>query len=441
MGFFNRLFKSDPTKDLARAEKLLARGDAAQALPLIERAEQQGAGEAASALATQARKALVATALENAARAEESEYWGDAAEWLERVLDCVEGARREEFAGRIAEFHRLEKQNSLPDLPTALGQEEMEAAAVEATALEAAAVEASVELAPEELYTFYVDTLREDVAQHFENRPQSFRQAVVQLNEGEFSTALGVLEGLIEESSNDPILHLERGRARLAHGQFQGATADFDVAWEDLGDEPLDHAGNLSIPALWGEARLAQEDSSSVVERLRGIANPQGSDLETSKIYAQALLLERDFEEASGFLGEAWNFHPKVLDFPLLLSTALRGLDRPTDAIAILETVVAPSCGPGGCNVGAPHLPSMVTLIKLHLESGDPERARELLELLTGMRGGQLGREELLLMAQYYDRIGDEESSQQIRRRAEHASSAPMDQGTAPTMGNKQAIL
>lgn len=432
MGLFNRLFKADPAKDLSRAEKLLARGEAAEAMRLIERAEQQGAGQAASALAARAREAMVTSALENAARAEESEYWDDAAEWLERVLDHVEGPQRDEFSARIAEFHRLEKQANLPEIPAALSAEEGEVSVVlgEATALDT-----------DELYEFYVDTLREEVAQHFENRPQSFRHAVVKLNEGDVEAALGGLEELAETLRHDPILHLERGRAQLAQGQFEAASADLEIAWETFGDQPLDRAGHLSIPALWGEAQMAQENTSAVVERLHELADPQGTDLETFKVFAQALLAEEHFEEAGRLLAVAWNHHPKVLDFPFLLATSLRALERPADAINTLESVVAPSCGPGGCNVGAPHMPSMVALIHLHIESGDPDRARELLELLTGLRGGQLGREELLLMAKYYDRVGDEEAARKVRERAEHASSAPVAQAAAPTLGGKRAAL
>jgi len=432
MGFFNRLFKADPSKDLARAEKLLVRGDAASAMRLIKRAEQQGGSQSVGPLVTRAREALIATALKNAARAEESEYWSDAAEWLEQVLGHVNNAQHEEFTTRIAEFQRLEKQANLPEIPAALGVEDV------AVVTE---LRGPAEHTPDELYEFYVDTLREDVAQRFDNRPKNFRHAVAKLNEGEFEVALELLESLAEASPHDPVLRLERGRARLAYGLFEEATEDLEAAWEELGDEPLDRAGHLSIPALWGEAQLAQENSASLVERLRELADPRGLDLETLKVYAQALLIEESFEEASRFLAAAWNDHPQVSDFPFLLAAALCGQDRHGDAIGILEEVVTPSCGPGGCNVGAPHFPSMIALINLHLESGDPERARELLELLTGMRGGQLGREELMLMARYYDRVGDEDMAREVRERAEHASSAPAAQAPTPTVGGKQAAL
>ena len=299
MGLFNRLFQKDPAKDLARAEKLLTRGDALEAVRLVVRAEENGAGASAEPLASKVREAVAASALEHAMRSKKDEYWADAAEWLEQALPYVDEGHREQFKTLIAEFHRLEDQANQAELPEALRADGGTSGPVEGE-----------DFASDDLYDVYVESLREDVAKHFVERPQSFRHAVVSLNGGELESALELLEELTGADPHDPVLRLERGRARLAHGQIEGACEDLEAAWEQLGDEPLDHAGHLSIPALWGEAQLAQKNAAGAVERLRDLMDPRGADLEVFKVYAQALLAEKEFDEAARFLTEAWGYHP-----------------------------------------------------------------------------------------------------------------------------------
>ena len=423
MGLFDRIFSSDPAKDLARAEKLLARGSASEALDVAQRALDKGAGPGAETLVARAREALVASALESAGRAEASEYFEDAADWLQGVLEHVDEARRKEFEHRIADLRRREEKASRPEIPSVIGVVE-------------ASPEAEVEggsLDPDDLYEVYLESLREDVAPRFSGRPQAFRHAVVRLNEGDHKTALEALDALVAENPDDPILRLERGRARLAAEDAE-ASEDLERAWDALGAEPLDRAGHLSLPALWGDTRLSQGEAGLVAERLAPLAEPRGSDLELTKVFGQALLAQKQFEEAAPFLAQAWDSHPRVHDLPFLLALALRGRQNPDDAIAVLERAVAPACGPAGCSPSALHLPSMHLLMELHLEAGDPERTRELLELVAGVRGGRLGRKELLLMAGYYDKIGDEGAARDARERAEGAAEADMG-GAQPGPG------
>ena len=408
MGLLSKLFGSDPSKDLARAERLLAKDDAAEAFRLAEKAAKAGA-EGASELVERARSRAVEKGLQSAERAESSEYWGDAVEWLEGILHMVDDGQRTSLEVRITENRQKEEQANRPPVPEAEAEGEINH------------LLSATELPVDDLYEVFVESLLPEAVPHFEGRPEPFRRALVWLNEGEANAAYSELEPLLQDSPDDPVLLLQRARVRLLQGDAEAALPDFEAAWDALGDTPLDRAGHLSLPALWGDTQLARGGASEAASRLRELASPRSKDVEMLKVHGQALIASGRMAEAEEFLDTTWDYHPATLDFAHLLATAQRPRSA-ADAIKTLEQAIAPACGPGGCNRSALHLASMHSLIALQLEEGDPERARELLELLTGMRNGRLGRTELLLMAAYYDHVGEEASAQEARERAEQTA-------------------
>ena len=104
MGFLGKLFGGDPRKDLTKAEGHLAAGRAHRTIELARKAASSGdeeIREQAAAIEKQAREALIDNALSMATSSEESEFWEDAVEWLDRALEQIdEQDRKVEIAAR-----------------------------------------------------------------------------------------------------------------------------------------------------------------------------------------------------------------------------------------------------------------------------------------------------------------------------------------------------
>lgn len=301
MGLFDRFFRKDPGAELSRAEELLAAGRAYDALHAARRAEELAAGPEGDGVRLRAREVeglarevLVASALEEADRAEADEDYDDAAEWVASALEhlTADGATaplakelRRRLQGLRARAREVARQPLL--LRRQEGDEEAEPAGPDPLDLEIH-------------FGTLVGTLDEEVAdRHYLHRPIPFQQAYVELNEGRLEEALAALDALAAAEPDDPVVRLERGRARLLTGDPAGARQDFEAAWPALGDGPLDASGELSVPALWAGAALAAGEPEAVVERLADLAGPDGEDPQLLALRVQALL-----EVAGGTGGE-----------------------------------------------------------------------------------------------------------------------------------------
>ena len=207
----------------------------------------------------------------------------------------------------------------------------------------------------------------------------------------------------------DPVVRLERGRARLLSGDAAAARSDFAEAWETFGETLLDTIASLSsVPALWAEASLAAGHASEVAERLEPLASPATGDAELCRLYATALLGTGRLDRAVAHLEAVLSRLPGDPELNLLLAQALASAGDTERAIAGLELAVAPSCAGGGCSRPAAHLPSFRLLARLHLEHGeDPERARELMALVANAQQGHLESQDLEILAAYYEATGD----------------------------------
>lgn len=424
MGLFDRLFRKDPGAELARAEELLADGRAYDAFHAARRAAELAAagpeGDGVRLRAREveglARETLVATALEEADRAEADEDYDDAAEWvasaLERLTADLEGSAeppplakelRTRLRGLRARAREAARQPTL--LRRQEEDEEGEPAGPD----------------PLDLETHFgtlVGTLDEEVAErHYLHRPMPFQQAYVDLNEGRLEEALAAFDALAATEPDDPAVRLERGRCRLLSGDPAGAREDFEAAWPALGDRPLDTSGELSVPALWAEAVLAAGEPGTVGDRLAELAGPDGDDPELLALRGRALLEVGEpaaLEEVREVLEAGVGRFPARQDLPYLLAGALRRLGRPDRASATLEAAIAPSCATGSCKKPPLHLPSVRALVALYLDpEGDPEedeeglaRAGELLSLLLQARGGEPSPEEARLVERYRSLAG-----------------------------------
>jgi len=431
MGLFDRLFKQDPHQALERAKKLLDRGEATEALRLARRAAEEDPityRPRAEEVIRRAHEVLADAALDKAARAEESEYFEDAAEWIGTALDHVEDVnRREELEQRVAglleraveaEKARLRKIAPEPELweePEDEPEEESEEFA-------------EPELDPEAHYDTLIGMLDDDVAARYEERPESFRRAFLQLHDLRPQEALPVLDQLADKHPDDPVYRLERGRGRLLVGAYEGACDDLEAVWKVFGDEPLDQARTYSVPGLWAEAMFAQGKVAELLERLDEVAVPSECDPGLCYHYASGLVAGERFEEARLYLLEVMRNFPQAPDFPDLLAAVLDRLGQRQAAIDTLERAIAPSCSPGRCRRPPKHVPSLRTLAGLYLAEGrDLRRVHELLSLISQVQGGRLEAGDYQILAGYHQARGDDESARRAAaaaRRLEQAASA-----------------
>ncbi|MEM7480398.1 MAG: hypothetical protein AAF481_04435 [Acidobacteriota bacterium] len=443
MGFLNRLFRKDPAAALANAEELLSRGNLLRARQIAE-GIQAGSDpylrERATDLARRARMAMLEGTLDRAAEAEKNGDLVEAGDWLRSALEhAVGSAREEEVRQRLASIARRQASANTHEAyassaargsggsdpfggsggrtpkPRSFDPED------HAEVFEGGEFDGSAD--DETLYATFIDMLSPAVAGRYDDRPRPFRRALVHLNEGRFAEASAGFEDLVAADPGDPVLRLERGRCRLATGEAAGAREDFDIAWETFGDTPLDRAGDLSVPRLWTEAALEAGDSEAVVERLADplLENPANSGPELAELFGVALLNLERLDEARDFLAAAAQQYPRTPAFPYLLARALEALELKDQAVACLETAIAPSCASGNCSKPPLHLPSTRALARLYLDQEPPNLARadQLLGLIYGARKGHFKATDLRLIARHRELSGDQEGAEEARRAAE----------------------
>jgi tetratricopeptide (TPR) repeat protein len=254
------------------------------------------------------------------------------------------------------------------------------------------------------------------------------------------------LDALVTAAPDEPVLRLERGKARLMLGDGGGARDDFDFAWRHLGDGHIDLAGNQSLPGLWAEASLEAGDPEAVIRRLAADSDPRRSDVDIVLPFARALMDAETFDAARQYLEMAATIFPNTPDFAFLLSIVLDGQGQRRQAIATLESSVRPSCASGSCAAPPKHLPSLRALTRLLLEEDEVEQARAYLMHVIQARGGRLGAEEHRLSAEYFRRVGDEDRAQESEAKAKELAALGPDAvaeplHSTPLTGRKQRVL
>jgi hypothetical protein len=414
------LFGKDWARELDRAEDFLRREIPVRALEIAERAERKAdpvMRTRAADLKARAAQAVLASVLAQATAAEADGQLEDAADWLLSALEHETAPQRraELEARRKALLERqLDDDNPWPPRPALRDR-----ITVEAHAEEEEPAEGSFE------YEMLVDLVADELVPRYRGRSESFRQALVDLNEGRADAALAVLEELATAEPKDPVLRLERGRARLLAGRAEGARDDFEAVWKELGGTPLDAAGAQVAPALWAEATLAS-DPATVAERLEPLAAPDQAHVEVGRLSATALLETGRHEAARRYLEEAAILMPGDAEMLLLLARAQVATGEAHRAIAALERVVAPACA-AGCRT-RPHLPSFRLLAHLHLHHGaNRERVRELMAWVVNLQRGALGSEDLAILAEYYTAEGNHEAARDAAAEAERLRQAGED--------------
>lgn len=495
MGLKN-LFRKDVGGALHKAAAWLEAGDAVRALDAARRHIQDREPqhrERAQDLVARSRQALVQSSLEKAEAAEAAGDPADAADWLRAALQHVtDDARRDELEAQRADLERRAEigerdggwesavrqveEDEEPDLesvavdsaggddpdPAADSGDESEVAA--AAELAARLEETEPSRAPDPAYdpveaeirySLLVDTLSDDLAARYDDRSEEFRAAYLAINDGEPAVAVVLLDSLVEAQSDDPVLRLERGRCRLMLGDAPGARQDLELAWEELGDDPLDRAESLRLPSLWAEAALESADPGPVLERLHDLARPENGDPDLTAVYGSALVQDGRLAEARRFLARAIEVFPKRPDLPLALAQVLATVDERQLAIDLLERSIAPSCAGGNCGQPPLHLPSLRALAALHLgmrpqpavSADEPattaaaafaptatnlDRVEDLMRWIAGAQGGRLSGVDHLLAAQYHELVGDEARAEEARRRAAQQADHAVEVAAGP---------
>jgi tetratricopeptide (TPR) repeat protein len=445
MGLFDRLFRRDPAQLLRTGEERLAAGDALRALHAAEdvlgaadRSVDPALLEAARSLEARAREAFMTNALDKALRARDAGFPDEAAEWLETALDhCRDEQQRQEIGILRSAMLRLveEKNSDAPPPPPrrrsspsggGLGGGSSEGDGIMGGGVTEVVLADGEEPAREELdedfddedaftpFETLVETLADGVAERYRGRPEAFQRAVVALNEGEAAEALEDFEALLEGTPEDPVLLFERGRCRLSLGEYEGAAKDFEAVWETLGTDPLDRAGQLSVPLLWSFARLDLKQPEPVVERLRELATPQRGDEGLLECYATALLEAGKSEEALQYLSVVTEWFPRPT-FRFLVGRGLVQLGQPQRAANVFEEVIAPACKVG-CNRQALHRPSARALLGLYLQQEETlGRAEEIATLLLMEQAAGLEAEDRAALGTYFERTGNPEAAAEMR--------------------------
>lgn len=423
IGFLSSLFTKDWPAELDRAEELLERDEALRALEIAERARRRTEGDVehrAVALVERAREELVDSLLEKADDAEAEGDFADAADWLLAAIERLEDdprldeleTRREELLARAEDrdnpYLRSDDGGSTPD-------------------------SAHLETGVDARYEALVSMLDDEVARRYEDRPEEFRQAVGDLNEGRAEAAREILDRLLEKAPDDAILRLERGRALLLVDEYGAARRDLEHAWEELGSGPLDITDSLSVPRLWAEASLADEKPRAVVERLEELADPAAGRTEICHLYAMALVQTGSAEETLDYLATASAAFPRDPRFSLVLARLLASRERTDEAIAVLEASVAPMCTTRSCSKGSVHAPSLRALADLYIETDRKlDEAAALMARIAQSRGGTLGAADHAVLGRYYRATGDAEAAAVSEAEAERLADTGEEGSAAP---------
>ncbi|HMB54744.1 MAG TPA: hypothetical protein VKU40_15610 [Thermoanaerobaculia bacterium] len=436
MGLFGR----NPQKKLDKAAGFLDRGDPVRALEVaidfVNDKDQQHR-QRAKELVERARLALVERGVERSAAAEAEGDYTEAADWLRAAVHhCQDEAKGAELSTRLAAMERLAGEPPAERQAADEGDDGEKKStgfglggggSIMGGAPRIAFDDASPGAPGEEIdldthYDLLLETLVDGVANEYRDRPEPFRRAYVDLNEGRGAEALAAFDALAEEDLGDAVVRFERGRARLMEGDAAGAREDFEAAWEVYGDGEVDASGSLSVPALWAEAALAAGDTEAVAERLADLVDPRETP-GLVQLHGTALLAGERYDEALDVYSAARNHHSANEGISVGLSSSLAGLGRRPEAMEVLEKAIAPSCAGGSCNRQKLPISCVRQLIAMHLadatEKGEApaRRAEELFELLAFGVQGRFGAGDLEMMARFHDLLGEEEEAAELRAR------------------------
>ncbi len=432
MGFLSKLFKKDPQEELAKLEAMLGRGEDAEkahhlALKLVASDHAQVA-ERARALAEKLGAQLVVSYRASAERSIAAGNYQDALDWLSSALAVappdLRGALEEQIEGLTL------KSALTGDLP-AIGQQ----------GIQAAVGESDEHVMDDEMhFEMLLGMFREEVADAYRALPPAFHQAFLDFNNGRVAEALAGYRTLAPELS--PYLGFELGRCLLQLGESAEAVDWLERVQQDLGDEPLDEAGALSLPVVWAEAMLRLGQTAKVIERIEPLADPRHGEEGTLFLYARALQAADRLQDAKQFLALAYKSHVANPRFCVMLAQVVALMGDWEAAVELLEKRVdAGRRYTSGSGIAA-HPAPVRALAALYLEHPKTlQKAGEAMLELEQLLEGRLTREDWLLTAHYYELIGDKENATFASEAADQAEAADARANYGAIRGGDQAVL
>lgn len=407
MSFLSRLFGADPAKLVQKGEQALQAGQPADALDRFQRAIEGSPEDADLAARAQrgveaASGKLVTMNLEEADLSQEAGELEAATHHLQTALDlCRDSEQRKRVEARL---DMLDEALAREDEPQRLFTSE-------------GAV--GEDMLPEDQWEHLVATLIEPVAEDYEERPQSFRAAVLALNEGEAAKARAVFESMLEDDDDDPLVHFELGRALMLQEQFAGAVEQFAIARADIGFDPLDQVGLLHPALLEGEALLGDGRPAEAIALLDDAIEELGESTALLFLRARAEGARGDHDALDASLSQVLALSPKLIEAVMMLAHSRAQRGNSAGAIDVLEDGIKRHCASGTCAAQPTPIGAARLLARCYLDEEEkPARVEDLLRQVKGGLEGNLEWGDHVLWGRLHKQRGDRSALADSRRAA-----------------------
>lgn len=294
---------------------------------------------------------------------------------------------------------------------------------------------------PEGQFEALIEMMKPHVSKWYRDQDSVFVSAFLKLQLGDFEGALAEFEELVDPDTSSPALDLEMARCLILSKRYSDAIPLLEKIWDVFGDEPMDLAESVSVPALWSECKLRIHEWDDLVQRVEEQAKPEGGDAGTSLAYGLALdHLNRTEQAVEHFHGAAKRF--QLPDFAFHLARILNREGEWQSSVTLLEKQLAPSCQTG-CHAGPLHFPSLHLLVDILIEHRVGwDRAEDLLRIGDRRLQGFKSRDHLLAWSRFLDASERGQEAESLRQQAEKLD--PMkaqQQGIPQVKAGDDAVL
>ena len=379
MSFLRRLFGGDPEHQLQRGRKAFDAGQAAEALDLFRRV-QEGAGErtelAEQAVAgiVEASGVLVDLNLREADLCHEA---GDLEAAVGHLQTALELAPDDQLRSRVQlRMGSLQDAMDAADEPQALfntdgavGEDDL----------------------PELEWERLLATLVDEVAEEYRDRDDDYRDAVLALNAGSVREAAEALEVIRDGDPDDPLVHLELGRAYLSMERFEDAVRELAVARNDIGFDPIDRMGLMQVGQLEAEALLGDGHLEKARALLEEAVEDQGENVVLMHLRGRIEHAMGDHEAVEATYGRVTTLAPQLVEGAMVLGESRLQRGEVDAAVDVLEAGIKRHCGTGTCQVRPVSAPAARLLVGAYMQQGAKlDRAEDLLLQVRGAQEGHI---------------------------------------------------
>ena len=367
MGFFGKLFGTDPQSKMDKAARLISDSEFHEARWLLEGLDHPQAGDLMKA----ALSGLVTANLEEG-RARYSSGDRDGAE---------------EHLSLAREFGATPEQ-----LRTArrMGREAMPKPKVKQTPADEGPIgdDPIWSLPPEDprlRYALMVEAYPEHLRERLLSLGPDFAEAALLTENGKPEEAV---KALTKHVGQDDVARYERARAAIAAGEYPAAASDLLHFGDNIGHQRIgsNHTAMMMVQVLSGLGR-SEEALSHIVNELSKSENPNEQIMLRSAEAQLLFVLERD-EEADSKTSSLLRDASRDMSLVKLLSRIRKRRGHRVSAMAVLEDGLNRCCSaPGKCGSQPLDLEAVRMLLVLYLEDKlEPGRVKELIRDLDKHR-------------------------------------------------------